>query len=76
MYPEWVREIQKDCAEFECPLFFKQWGEWMPLPQGLQWAKYEQRVVHDAVMVKVGKKLAGSELDGRLWHESPAFWGE
>jgi protein gp37 len=28
MHPDWVRNIQKQCAQQNIPFFFKQWGEW------------------------------------------------
>jgi len=28
MHPEWVRAIQKQCAEYCTAFFFKQWGNW------------------------------------------------
>lgn len=27
-HPDWVRNIQRQCAEQNVPFFFKQWGEW------------------------------------------------
>lgn len=28
--PEWVNNLQKQCADQGVPFFFKQWGEWLP----------------------------------------------
>lgn len=29
-HPEWVRAVRDQCARAAVPLFFKQWGEWLP----------------------------------------------
>jgi protein gp37 len=31
LHPDWVRSIQKQCADASVPFFFKQWGEWMTI---------------------------------------------
>jgi protein gp37 len=30
MHPDWARTIRDDCARWEVPFLFKQWGEWAP----------------------------------------------
>jgi protein gp37 len=30
MHPDWVRSIRDQCAEYNVPFFFKQWGEYSP----------------------------------------------
>ncbi len=30
MHPEWVRNIIRQCKKQDVPVFFKQWGEWIP----------------------------------------------
>jgi protein gp37 len=54
-------------------LFFKQWGEWCDT-----WQLPEDTELDDAdddyppgVLVRIGKKAAGRELDGRTWDEMP-----
>jgi protein gp37 len=47
------------------PFFFKQWGEFEYLRQGLAGGK-GRFAAH-----KVGKKKAGRLLDGREWNEFP-----
>jgi protein gp37 len=63
MQVEWARSIRDQCAFFRKPLFHKQNGEWEPgdgdTPQGQQY-------------YKVGKKAAGSLLDGVSHKEFPA----
>ncbi len=29
-HPDWVRAVRDQCARAAVPLFFKQWGEWLP----------------------------------------------
>ena len=30
MHPDWARGLRDQCARASVPLFFKQWGEWLP----------------------------------------------
>jgi protein gp37 len=81
MHPEWIRQLKNACAENEIPFFFKQFGEYLPLPQ---WDKeklgtdfnYPSQVVwfgKDPVLAyKVGKHKSGSLLDGIEYKEFPA----
>lgn len=32
MHPDWARGLRDQCVEAGVPFFFKQWGEWAPLP--------------------------------------------
>jgi protein gp37 len=32
MHPDWVRSLRDQCQAAGVPYFFKQWGEWFPLP--------------------------------------------
>jgi len=32
MHPDWARGARDECAVAQVPFFFKQWGEWAPLP--------------------------------------------
>jgi protein gp37 len=77
---DWARDIRDRCQEAGVAFFFKQWGEWLPLrghrehldlpPAQREWAK-----VGAETMVRVGKKIAGRELDGRTWDEMPDHAG-
>lgn len=83
MHPAWPRAIRDKCAAVGVPFFFKQWGEWAPIPDhhvldGDIGLRVSGRVngyasIHgDAVtMRRLGKKDAGAELDGRTWLEMP-----
>ena len=79
MHPDWARSIREQCNRNEIPLFFKQWGEWrwienMDFEEAAWWAgslKYEHHSC-GRTAVRVGKKQAGRDLDGRTWDEMPA----
>ena len=71
MHPGWVRGLRDQCALFEVPFFFKQWGEWAStrdmaekgVVTGHQWASFPWGKC-DVQMSRVGKRLAGREVDG------------
>lgn len=72
MHPAWARTLRDQCEAAGVPYFFKQWGEHLPgvVAQGLglHAATSETVVTPDAapvLMWRVGKKAAGSLLDGR-----------
>jgi protein gp37 len=87
MHPDWVRSIRDQCQEAGVAFFFKQWGEWMPqidLPSEIQLSSHglkrdkiqkfeDQDLSESPWMVRIGKKKAGSLLDGREWKEFPIF---
>lgn len=86
MHPAWVRDIRDRCVEAGVRFFFKQWGEWLgfgPDEYGASLAlAAETGSVHKdwldepqrSASVRVGKKRAGRELDGRTWDEMPEPW--
>lgn len=37
MHPDWVRNIQKQCQEQNVPFFFKQWGEYRPIKNSIEY---------------------------------------
>jgi len=75
MHPYWVRSLRDQCQASEVPFFFKQWGEWGWYQGGHHSMKLPGTFVDGesfkAWMVRVGKKKAGRELDGRTWDELP-----
>lgn len=85
MHPDWVRSARDQCVAAGVPFFFKQWGEWGPgrdhprrITRGnrtriVSPVDGQDKPLHKntAVMVRVGKKLAGRMLDGREWNEFP-----
>lgn len=75
MHPAWVRALRDQCAAAGVPFLFKQWGEWAPSTIGLAsyFVHLDGRVTNAwdgevsrgvAALHKIGKKLAGRELDG------------
>jgi len=68
MQPEWVRALRDSCKHADVAFFFKQWGAWAPLRE----AGPTQCPDGAPPLVRVGKKAAGRELDGRTWDELPS----
>ena len=66
MHPDWARSLRDQCVVAGVPFFFKQWGEFSPVG-------YPDGVADPAehLWIRVGKKHAGRELDGRTWDEYP-----
>jgi protein gp37 len=72
-HPDWLREIRDLCQVAKIPFYFKQRGQWTwNYPQGLNLANRKQTYFEGVSFYRVGKKLAGRELDGRTWDEFPA----
>lgn len=69
MHPDWVRAIRDQCQAAGVPFFFKQWGMWAPPTVSPFPRCYHSGDVIG--MLRVGKKAAGNELDGRTWEEMP-----
>jgi protein gp37 len=75
MHPDWVRSIRDQCQAANVPLFFKQWGEWLPTDQshGPSGSFPSHSWSDEALFsLRVGKKQAGRLLDGQLWDQMPA----
>ena len=71
--PSWFRDLHIQCMENDVPFHFKQWGDWAP-GQGLNLASARRRAStaeDGTVMLRVGKKAAGRELDGETWDGLP-----
>ncbi len=84
MHPDWARSLRDQCAAAGVPFFFKQWGEWAPLPDT---SKGETCVWPDGSrdadgncnlsggtgqqMARLGKGRAGALLDGREHRAMP-----
>ena len=74
MHPDWARGLRDQCVAAGVPFFFKQWGEWAQwdqLPGDLHAILSPEGDVRPEDLVRVGKKAAGSLLDGREWKEFP-----
>ena len=72
MHQDWARSLRDQSHAAAVPFFFKQWGEWAPCsqPSGHIESAVE-RCIDGAWMLRVGKKRAGTMLDGREWREMP-----
>ncbi len=61
------------------PFFFKQWGEWAPVmslvAQGVKTFGQAPVDVGGVKMARVGKGMAGCELDGQVWRQVPSGHG-
>lgn len=73
-HPDWFRSLRDQCAAAGVPFHFKQWGEY-----GLK-ADLRPEVMQEfgfppterpAWMQRMGKKLAGRTLDGKVWDQFP-----
>ncbi len=80
MHPDWVRSLRDQCVNAGVSFFFKQWGEWVPIPTkdvpviGCQDGgkfHYGPNPGVGLAMYRVGRKKASRLLDGREWNEMP-----
>ncbi len=84
MHPDWARSLRDQCSAAGVPFFFKQWGEWLYPPdiglsfddfpkaeRGQVWTSTGPTSRKGYDLVRVGKKKAGRELDGRTHDEFP-----
>lgn len=60
--PAWFRGLRDQCIAAGTAFHFKQWGNWAP-------ASFIKG--HATEMIRVSKKEAGRNLDGRTWDELP-----
>lgn len=75
MNPEWARALRDQCESNGVPFHFKQWGNWQPSSETIQSRAVRQLVgLHGVpiVMVNIGKKAAGRQLDGVEWDGVPS----
>ncbi|WP_370342497.1 DUF5131 family protein [Pararhodobacter marinus] len=72
--PAWFRSLHLQCMQRDVPFHFKQWGDWAP-GFGINLPKERSTKVTVAAdgteMFRVGKKVAGRELDGVEWDGLP-----
>lgn len=66
MYPDWVRNIQKQCQEQNVPFFFKQWGDWQK--------KFNKQLNPVSERLKIEYKIP--LLDGKEYKEFPGCFYE
>lgn len=68
MAPDWVRSLRDQCFNADIPFLFKQWGEWAP-----NWLNDDRgvKIAGSEWIDRMGKKIAGRELDGITWDGVP-----
>lgn len=44
MHPDWARGLRDQCAAAGVPFFFKQWGDWHTVADGLRNPKWDQKI--------------------------------
>lgn len=76
MEPEWARSIRDQCVAASVPFLFKQWGAWchpdqLPDATVRDLDAADPANLHGDQPLRVGKKAAGREIDGRTWDEMP-----
>jgi protein gp37 len=71
MHPDWASNLRDQCVDAGVPFFFKQWGEWLPAMSDGPLVDGCQELNCSDAPVRVGKKKAGSLLDGVLWRQFP-----
>ena len=75
MNPDWARSLRDQCARNEVPFHFKQWGHWRPDNRSA--ARGRRRITlydpngSNVILVRLGKKASGRDLDGRTWDGLP-----
>lgn len=78
MHPDWTRSLRDQCERTGIPFLFKQWGENYPDKEHLQGSRYPDGTAptfdENAVsFIKLGKKKAGRELDGKIHDGFPSL---
>jgi protein gp37 len=82
VHPDWIRSLRDQCQAAGASFFFKQWGEWAPVPlsdtaprlsetMGFGKHRFPFRQFMDVAMVRFGKKRAGRLLDGVEHNDFP-----
>ncbi|WP_175785286.1 phage Gp37/Gp68 family protein [Burkholderia ambifaria] len=76
MHPDWARDLRDQCADAGVPFLFKQWGEWIDHDQpGVDMLGTVHSPLHEwpdgKHSVRLGKRAAGRNLDGRTHDEFP-----
>jgi len=69
--PSWVRSLRDQCVTAKVPFHFKQWGNWAPINKAEE-VKRSKLLASGERLVRVNKKDAGRQLDGRTWDGAPA----
>jgi protein gp37 len=77
MNPNWAASLIRQCTEAGVPVFYKQWGDYVPLSKVKDQEKryrtvsFFKRNGDEFLMARVGNKHAGIEILGREWSQFP-----
>lgn len=78
MHPAWAKSLRNQSKAAGVPFLFKQWGEWFPVPDvesAIARGVPEKIITYFPELkmhfARVGKKVAGRELDGVEHNEFP-----
>lgn len=73
--PYWFHDLRDQCVAANVPFFFKQWGEWAPCTLATASPAFIRADSHafdeETQVFRVGKKVAGRDLDGKTWDQVP-----
>jgi protein gp37 len=72
--PEWFRSLRDQCTKAELAFHFKQWGNWRPADGREGSSRKRVQLKSESgiqILVHLGKKASGRELDGRTWDDLP-----
>lgn len=71
-HADWFRSLRDQCIASDVPFHFKQWGEWRGHSLDEDTPKGGRHIWNDGhVSIRIGKKAAGANLDGRAWRQFP-----
>lgn len=76
---KWFRSLRDECVAAEVPFYFKQWGEWTTATDEILLGLHKEKqlkVTDGELVVRLGRRVTGRELDGRTWDQFPggAAW--
>ncbi len=70
-HADWIRSLKDQCVNTKVPFLFKQWGCWRPILKSDNGKHRQLRIDEAETMIRMSKKAAGRELDGKVWNEVP-----
>lgn len=70
IHPAWARSLRDQCVAAGVPFLFKQWGEWISVSEKAGTGEHFH-FPDGATVRKIGKQIAGRELDGKTWDQVP-----
>ena len=74
MHPDWPRKLRDDCVAAGVPFNFKQWGDWLPVPESVMPARPQMVRPGDAMTATDGRvHILGPLMDCRFEGEATAM---